>query len=136
MSEPAATRPERGHILVADDEPHIRRVLTTLLESAGFNVEPVSDGSQALALLLDPGVPCDLLLTDLMMPERTGLEVLEELSALGHRRGLPVVVLTAKGEDADREEALRLGAADFLTKPFSPKKLLARIVELLDAARA
>lgn len=121
--------------MVADDEPHIRRVLTTLLESEGFAVEPVTDGSQALALLMDPGVPCDLLLTDLMMPERTGLEVLEELAAMPSRTGLPVVILTAKGEDADRERAFRLGAADFLTKPFSPKKLLARVVELMDAPR-
>jgi DNA-binding response OmpR family regulator len=120
---------------VADDEPHIRRVLTTLLESAGFGVEPVIDGRQALALLIDPGVPCDLLLTDLMMPERTGLEVLEELAEIEHRRGLPVVVLTAKGEDADRKRALALGAADFLTKPFSPKKLLARVLHLLDRPR-
>jgi CheY-like chemotaxis protein len=136
VSERSATHPVRGHILVADDEPHIRRVLTTLLESVGFAVEPVADGSQALALLTDPGVPCDLLLTDLMMPERTGLEVLEELAEMHHRRELPVVVLTAKGEDADRERALRLGAADFLTKPFSPKKLLARVLELMDASPA
>lgn len=121
--------------MVADDEPHIRRVLTALLESEGFAVEPVTDGSQALALLMDPGVPCDLLLTDLMMPERTGLEVLEELASMPMRAGLPVVVLTAKGEDADRERAFRLGAADFLTKPFSPKKLLARVLELMDAPR-
>jgi two-component system phosphate regulon response regulator PhoB len=69
---------------------------------------------------------------DIMMPDQTGLEVLETVRKLPHRESLPVVILTAKGQDADREAAFRLGADDFLTKPFSPKKLLARIHELID----
>ena len=69
-----------------------------------------------------------------MMPERSGLDVLEGLGRMEHRRDLPVVVLTAKGQDADRERAVALGASDFLTKPFSPKKLLGRILEILDGA--
>ncbi|MEQ9569468.1 MAG: response regulator, partial [Longimicrobiales bacterium] len=122
----------RRRILVADDEPHIRRVLETLLESSGFDVDSVADGAEALARLRDPSRTYALVLTDLMMPGRSGLDVLAGLRAMEGRHGLPVVVLTAKGQDADRQRAVALGAADFLTKPFSPRKLLARIVEILD----
>lgn len=121
-------------ILVADDEPHIRRVLETLLELAGFEVDAVQDGAEALERLADPSRTYALVLTDLMMPEKSGLDVLRAMSGFEHRRGLPVVVLTAKGQDADRERALALGAAEFMTKPFSPKKLTSRIVKILDAA--
>lgn len=122
----------RRRVLLADDEPHIRRVLETLLESSGFDVESVDNGAAALALLDDPTEPFDFVLSDLMMPERSGIEVLAGLNAMEHRAGTPVVILTAKGQDADRQRALALGAADFLTKPFSPRKLIARIVEILD----
>ena len=121
----------RGRILVADDEPHIRRILTTLLEAASFEVDPVADGPTALEHLEGDGT-YDLVLLDIMMPGATGLEVLDRMRALEHRRGVPVVILTAKGQDADRDEAFNLGADDFVTKPFSPKKLLARIDEILD----
>lgn len=131
MVEPAANGSFRGRILVADDEPHIRRILTTLLEAASFEVDPVSDGPTALEHLEGPG-GYDLVLLDIMMPGATGLEVLDRMKGLEHRRGVPVVILTAKGQDADRDEAFNLGADDFVTKPFSPKKLLARIDEILD----
>ena len=124
----------RRRILVADDEPHIRRVLETLLEASGFEAESVCDGAEALDRLRDPERVYALVLTDLMMPERSGLEVLEGVGRMEHRRDLPIVVLTAKGQDADRERAMALGASDFLTKPFSPKKLLGRILEILDGA--
>lgn len=123
----------RRRVLLADDEPHIRRVLETLLETSGFEVESVENGAAALARLGDPTRRYDFVLSDLMMPERTGIEVLAGLNAMEHRAGTPVVILTAKGQDADRQRALALGAADFLTKPFSPRKLIARIVEILDA---
>lgn len=123
--------PPNGRILVADDEPHIRRILSTFLEVSGFIVVEALDGAQAIELLQGP-TPFDLALLDIMMPEHTGMEVLEFARRLSHREGLPIVILTAKGQDADREAAFRLGADDFLTKPFSPKKLLGRIHELLD----
>jgi two-component system, OmpR family, alkaline phosphatase synthesis response regulator PhoP len=72
----------------------------------------------------------DLVLLDIMMPHASGLDVLAELRRLPHRSGTPVIMLTAKGQDADRERAAEYGATDFLTKPFSPKKLLARIDEI------
>lgn len=132
MAHPPRTGSSPRRVLVADDEPHIRRVLETLLESSGFEVDAVGDGAEALDRLADPERGYALVLTDLMMPRRTGLEVLEALAGMEHRAGTPVVVLTAKGQDADRDEALALGASDFLTKPFSPKKLLARILQILD----
>ena len=122
--------PPQGRILVADDEPHIRRILTTFLEASGFSVDEAYDGAHALAFLEGP-TRYDMALLDIMMPEHSGLEVLASTRRMPHREGLTIVILTAKGQDADREAAFRLGADDFLTKPFSPKKLLARIHELL-----
>jgi DNA-binding response OmpR family regulator len=131
MAETAERTASRGRILVADDEPHIRRILTTLLEAASFEVDPVADGPTALDHL-ESDTTYDLVLLDIMMPGATGLEVLERLRDLSHRESVPVVILTAKGQDADRDEAFSLGANDFVTKPFSPKKLLARIDEILE----
>ena len=122
----------RGRILVADDEPHIRRILTTLLEKADFDVDPVGSGTEALTRLGGP-TSYVMAVMDIMMPGATGLEVLEQLGTLGHRPNLPVLILTAKGQDADREDALQRGASGFMTKPFSPKKLLARIDQILEA---
>ena len=117
-------------VLVADDEPHIRRILVTLLEASGLSVDAVADGTSALDKL-QGDTPYALALLDIMMPGATGIEVLSRVRGTPHRNRLPVIILTAKGQDADREEALRLGATDFLTKPFSPKKLLARIDRVL-----
>lgn len=117
-------RPRR--VLVADDEPHIRRVLTTLLEAHGFLVDTAQDGVAALELLNSP-TEYSVILLDLTMPGATGIEVLTQLANIEHREGVPALVLTAKGQDADRELAFSLGARDFITKPFSPKKLIARI---------
>jgi DNA-binding response OmpR family regulator len=131
MLEATPNGSPRGRILVADDEPHIRRLLTTLLEAASFEVDCVVDGNRALERLEGDG-GYDLVVLDIMMPGATGLEVLNRLRGLKHRRGVSVVILTAKGQDADRDEAFNLGADDFVTKPFSPKKLLARIDEIFD----
>jgi two-component system alkaline phosphatase synthesis response regulator PhoP len=131
MPETEVPSSVRGRILVADDEPHIRRILATILESAGFIVDQAGDGTEALHLLTEE-TPYRMALLDIMMPGFTGMEILEKILTLPHRRNLTVVVLTAKGQDADREAAFRLGARDFVTKPFSPKKLLARIDGLLD----
>ena len=133
MSKAAKPAAPRGHILVADDEPHIRRILQTLLETADFHVDTQPDGTTAIKAL-EGHAPYDLILLDIMMPGATGLEVLSHIRELEHRKSTPVVILTAKGQDADREQAFSLGANDFLTKPFSPKKLLARINEILQGS--
>ncbi len=117
-------------LLVAEDEPHIRRILITLLEASGFQLTVAHDGLRAQALL-EGEEPFDLALLDLLMPGRTGLELLHTARNLPHRQELPVIILTAKGQDVDRRRAFELGAADFMTKPFSPKKLLGRVDELL-----
>src|SRR5690554_359280 len=109
MAEAAERTAPRGRILVADDEPHIRRILTTLLEAASFDVDSVSDGPSALEHLAGETV-YDLVLLDIMMPGATGLEVLGKIRGLDHRQRVPVVILTAKGQDADRDEAFALGA--------------------------
>ena len=130
--QPAAQRSlSRGRILIADDEPHIRRILQTLLEMAGFDVDLRQDGTDALEAVQGTD-HYDLILLDIMMPGATGLEVLEKIRAMEARKSTPVVILTAKGQDADRQAAFSLGANDFLTKPFSPKKLLARIHQIIE----
>ena len=130
MAEPPP-RPAGPHrLLVAEDEPHIRRILTTLFEASGFELDKACDGAATLdALRGDKRY--DLLLLDIIMPNVSGLKVLRELRSLVHRSDLPVIVLTGKGQDADREQALSLGAEAFLTKPFSPKKLLNQVNALL-----
>lgn len=120
----------RRNILVADDEPHIGRIIQLKLERAPYDVTLVTDGRMALGHLATDA-PIDLVLLDIMMPYVSGLDVLAELKQMSHRASTPVIILTAKGQDADRERALELGATDFLTKPFSPNKLLIRINEIL-----
>jgi len=130
MTDPAAGTTTR-HILVADDEPHIGRIIQLKLERGPYRVTLVPDGQVALERLRGDE-PIDLVLLDIMMPYVSGLDVLQETRQLEHRQATPVIMLTAKGHDADRNRALELGAADFLTKPFSPNKLLARIDELFE----
>jgi DNA-binding response OmpR family regulator len=124
-----ATDPHLKTVLVADDEPYIGRIIQMKLEGGSYRVELVHDGREALERLRTEET-FDLVLLDIMMPHASGLDVLAELRRLPHRSGTPVIMLTAKGQDADRERAAEYGATDFLTKPFSPKKLLARIDQL------
>jgi len=114
---------------VADDEPHIGRIVKTKLEQGPFRVTLVFDGAEALeALRMHADIK--LVLLDLMMPQLTGLEVLAAMRADPRWSSLPAVILTAAGQDQRYDEAMRLGASDFITKPFSPKRLYARIAEL------
>jgi len=120
---------DRRRVLVVDDEPYIGRIIQLKLEDGPYDVEVVLDGRSALELLRADD-PIDVMLLDIMMPHMSGLEVLAEMRQIQHRRDTPVIMLTGKGQEADRERAATLGATDFLTKPFSPKKLLARIDEI------
>ena len=130
MPNPSSA-PRGGSILVVDDEPHIRRVLSTILTSAGFDVSEASDGTEGMDAV-NSDLDFQFVLLDFMMPGATGLEVLARIRSHPVRADTPVIILTAKGQDTDRQAALAGGANDFLTKPFSPKKLLARIHEILD----
>ena len=125
------TDPPRS-VLVVDDEPYIGRIIQLKLESGPYRVDLVQDGRSALDRLRSEA-PIDLILLDIMMPHVSGLDVLAELRQIPHRRSTPVIMLTAKGHENDREQAALLGATDFLTKPFSPKKLLARIDQIFAA---
>lgn len=122
---------EPRNVLVADDEPHIGRIVQLKLERGPYRVTLVPDGQAALDTL-EARPDIDVVLLDIMMPYLSGLDVLERVRRMPERKDLPVIILTAKGQDADRERALELGATDFWTKPFSPSKLLARIDELFD----
>jgi two-component system, OmpR family, alkaline phosphatase synthesis response regulator PhoP len=116
------------HVLVADDEPHIGRIIKMKLEQGPFRVTLAFDGKEALDILEREDV--DLVLLDLMMPHLSGLDVLGRMRSDDRWRSLPCIILTAAGQESQHQRALELGADDFLTKPFSPKKLYARTAAL------
>jgi DNA-binding response OmpR family regulator len=119
------------HILVADDEPHIGRIIKMKLEQGPFRVSLAYDGQEALDLINNEQV--DLALLDLMMPRLSGLDVLRQVRAQEKFRSLPCIILTAGGDAKHERDALELGATQFLTKPFSPKKLYALVARLTGA---
>lgn len=121
---------ERMHVLVVDDEPHVGRIIQMKLEQQGpFRVTLAYDGIQALEALDREG-DLKMVWLDLMMPHVSGLEVLARMRANEKTRAIPCVILTAAGHDTQRERAMTLGATDFMTKPFSPKRVLHRTAEL------
>lgn len=114
--------PAKGNILVVDDEPQITRVLKTTLSSQGYAVRTASDGDEA-AQLLKEWTP-DLVITDLRMPNMGGLELCRHIRA---KSRIPIIVLSVKGEERIKVEALDAGADDYVTKPFGVHELLARV---------
>jgi two-component system KDP operon response regulator KdpE len=110
------------HILVVDDEPQITRVLRTSLVSQGYDIRVANDGATALDILKD--WTADLVITDLSMPEMDGLELCRRLRA---RSQVPIIVLSVKGEERTKVQALDAGADDYVTKPFGMTELLARV---------
>ena len=116
-------------MLVADDEPHIGRIIKMKLEQGPFHVTLVYDGREAMEALERERDIC-LVLLDLMMPHLSGLDVLAAMRNDDRWRNIPCVILTAAGQEQQHTSAIQLGATDFLTKPFSPKKLYARVAEL------
>jgi two-component system alkaline phosphatase synthesis response regulator PhoP len=121
------------HVLVADDEPHIGRIIKMKLEQGPFRVTLAYDGREALEVLeREPDI--GLVLLDLMMPHLTGLDVLAAMRGDARWKTLPCIILTAAGQEQQHQRALELGASEFLTKPFSPKKLYLRAVELAGLA--
>ena len=111
-------------ILIADDDRALTRLLADYLQREGFSVDVVHDGEAALAHLRDGAQRPDLLILDVMMPGRDGLETLRELRL---QQRLPVIMLSARGEPVDRVIGLELGADDYLAKPCLPRELLARV---------
>ena len=120
------------HILVADDEPHIGRIIKMKLEQGPFRVSIAYDGQEALDFI-NNGDPVDLAVLDLMMPRLSGLDVLRQIRDQERFKNLPCIILTAGGDAKHERDALALGATQFLTKPFSPKKLYALVARLTGA---
>jgi DNA-binding response OmpR family regulator len=117
---------ERRKILVVDDEERMVRFIRLNLEHDGFIVNDAFTGKQALQRLRD--VTPDLILLDVMMPDLDGFDVLEMIREIS---SVPVIMLTAKGEEDDRVRGLELGADDYITKPFSPRELVSRVKAVL-----
>jgi two-component system response regulator RegX3 len=113
-------------ILVVEDEPILRDGLVDLLTGAGHVVDAVCDGLAATKRGLDPDY--ELIVLDLMLPKLDGIEVCKRLRKM--RPGLPILMLTARGGEEDKVKGLNMGADDYVTKPFSPKELLARVAAM------
>ena len=118
----------RGSVLVVDDEPTIAEVVARYLERAGYRTRVAADGLEAIAAAASQRP--DLVVLDLMLPGVDGLEVMRRLREADRDR-IAVILLTAKGEESDRVVGLRLGADDYVVKPFSPAELVARVDAVL-----
>ncbi len=116
-------------VLVVDDDAFIRRPLEMILREEGFDPSTAVDGEDCMMRLADQRP--DLIILDVMMPGKDGFEVCRELQQDPELAAIPVILLSARGREQDRARGLALGAADFMTKPYSPSDLLRRIRELL-----
>lgn len=116
-------------VLIADDEPNIVTSLEYLMTKSGYEVEVARNGEEALALV--ESFKPDLVLLDVMMPQRSGYEVCQKMRERAEWRHIKVVMLSAKGREAEVSKGLSLGADAYVTKPFSNRELIARVAELL-----
>jgi two-component system phosphate regulon response regulator PhoB len=123
----------RGRILLAEDDEALVELMRFHLERDGFEVVRAADGEEAL-LLAREQVP-DLVLLDWMMEGLSGIEVCRRMRRLDDLANIPIIMITARGEEADRVRGLETGADDYVTKPFSPRELLARIQAVLRRVR-
>lgn len=119
-----------GTILVVDDEKNIVQLARLYLNNEGFRVESAHDGKQALEKA--KSVRPDLIVLDVMMPEMDGLTVCKELRKTSN---VPIIILTARGDDIDRIVGLEIGADDYMSKPFNPRELVARVKAVLRRAQ-
>ena len=126
----AAEQRHRPIVLVAEDDPDILQLLAFTLEGVGYEVLQAADGAEALRLATD--VRPDLAVLDVMMPKLTGYEVTRKIREQDSTRGMSVVLLTARVQEADVRQGFEAGADDYLKKPFSPQELRARVQEILD----
>jgi DNA-binding response OmpR family regulator len=129
VAEEAPDMPET--VLVVDDEPFILRSLSFVLERAGFRVVQARNGDEALTVLRD--VRPRLAILDVMMPKRNGYEVCAIAKGDPDLRDTYVILLTAKGQDSARDHAIEAGADEFMTKPFSPSRIVERVREVLES---
>jgi DNA-binding response OmpR family regulator len=122
-----------SRVLIVEDEPDIRDLVVHHLKREGYQVSAASSGEEALRQV--QAAPPDLVLLDLMMPAMDGLEVCRRLRQDPATAMLPIVMLTAKGDEVDRVLGLEIGADDYIVKPFSPRELLARVRAVLRRSR-
>ena len=122
---------EEGNILSVGDEERIRRVLHLYLDREGYTLDEAEDGEEALQKALDNDY--DVILLDLMLPSMDGVEVCTKLR---ERKATPVIMLTAKGEEANRVQGFEVGADDYIVKPFSPREVVLRVKALLRRSSA
>lgn len=120
-------------ILIVEDETALQKLLAYNLQAAGFEVAQAYDGEEALTLIQERQP--DLLLLDWMLPGMSGIEICRGLRRRPETQSLPIIILTARGEETDRLRGLETGADDFITKPFSPAELIARIRAVLRRVR-
>ena len=118
-------------ILIADDEANLRKLVHTTLEDPGCRILEAADGNAALDLAKREKP--DLVLVDWMMPGLTGIEVMKALRADPATATVPIIMLTAKGQEKDREQAVKAGTDFYLIKPFSPLELLKKVREVLES---
>lgn len=116
-------------VLVCDDEPYIVESVSYVVRKAGFHAVIAEDGEEALRLGRSESP--DLIFLDIMMPKLSGYDVCKALKEDPSTRGSYIVMLTARGQEEDERKALEVGADEFMTKPFSPRKMRAKLVELL-----
>ena len=121
-------------VLVVDDEPNIVLSLEFIMKQAGFEVRVARDGDEALGAI--EASPPDLVLLDVMMPNRDGYDVCQTIRANPAWKGIYIIMLTAKGRDIEREKGMALGADDYITKPFSTREVIARVEQFLEAPSA
>ena len=121
----------QDHVLIVDDDKEIRSLLREYLQKQAYRVTAVADG-KALRAALEAGHP-DLIVLDVMLPGEDGLQLCRDLRA---RSNVPIIMLTARGEETDRIVGLEMGADDYLAKPFNPRELLARIKSVLRRSRS
>jgi len=119
-------------ILIVEDDPDIAQLVGHYLAKAGYTTERIASGRDAIASIA--AKPPDLLILDLMLPQVDGLEVCRAVRSDKHTAAVPIIMLTARGEESERIVGLELGADDYLAKPFSPNELVARVRALLRRA--
>lgn len=116
-------------VLVVDDEPNIVLSIKFLMKQQGYEVRTASNGEEALQALNEK-VP-DLILLDVMMPKPDGYEVCQRIRATAKWKAIPVIMLTAKGREVEREKGFAMGADDYITKPFATQELVAKVQAIL-----
>lgn len=114
-------------VLVVDDEPSLQTLLTYNLKKSGFDVVSAEDGQQALDIIHEQKI--DIVLLDIMLPEKSGVDVTRELRA--EKNQIPIIMLTALDDEIDKVVGLEIGADDYVTKPFSPREVIARVHAVL-----